>query len=88
MVSGADVPLGHHHACSVHFQHDYGMGIIAYPQDIPDLYVLKCKSALCVHPCRQIAECRVAEYKGKGYAAHGTNIVPIKGTALPFIVAR
>ncbi len=87
MVSGADVPLSHHHASSIHFQHDYGMGIIAYPQDIPDLYVLKCKSARCVHPCRQTAECCVAEDKRKCHAAYGHDIRSAERAALPFIVS-
>ncbi len=87
VVSGADVPFGHHHARIVHFQHDYGMDIIVYPQDIPGLYILESKSACGIHPCRQTAEGRIAEYKSKGYTAHGDNICTIEGTAFSTVVS-
>ncbi len=34
VVSGADVSFGNNHAGLVYFQHDYGMGITIYLQNI------------------------------------------------------
>ena len=35
------IPLGNDHACITHLQHNYGVGIVVHPQDIPDLHVRK-----------------------------------------------
>ena len=40
VVSGADISLGNNHTRLVHLQHNHGMGVIAYPQDISGFYVL------------------------------------------------
>ncbi len=85
MVSGTDVSFGNDDACVTHLKHDHGMGVIVDTQNISGFYVCKCKITLCIHPGRQTAECRVAEYKSKGYAAHGADLLPVKRSALPMI---
>ena len=88
VVSSADVSFGNDHARIAHLKYNHGMGVIAYPQDISDFYVRKCKLTLCVHPGRQTAKCRIAEYKSEGYAAHGTDILPIKGSSMPTVISQ
>ncbi len=87
MVSDTDVSFGNNNACIVHFKHDHGMGIVVYPQDISDFYIFKCKLTCFVHPGWQTAKRLIAEYKSKSYAAHGTNIMPIKSPTFPTVIS-
>ncbi len=63
------------------------MGVVAYPQDIPYLDILECKPARGIHPGRQTAKCRIAEYESEGYATYGGDICPVQGSALPMVIS-
>ncbi len=87
MVSGADVSFGDDYAHIAYFKYDYSMSVIVHPQDISRFYIRKCEPARSVHPARQAAECRVAEYESESYAAHGGDILPVQGSAFPMVIS-
>ena len=87
VVSGADISFSNNYPRITCLKHDYGMGIIVYPQNISSFYIFICKLTCCIHSGWQAAECRVAQYKGKGHASHGADILTVKGSALPVIIS-
>ena len=87
VVARAHISLGNNHARIARLEHDHGMSVIVYPQNISDFYIRKCKLTRRVHPGRQTVECRIAEYKCKRHAAHGADILPVKRSALPAVIS-
>ncbi len=86
MDAAVEVSFGNNHTRITHFEYDHRMGVIIYPQDISDFYILKCKLARCVHSGRQTAKCLIAEYKGESYTAYGNNIHAIESAAIPTVI--
>ena len=84
----AEISFGNDHAGVAHLQYNYGMAVRVYPQNISNLHILIIKFAGCVHACRQRTECLVTEYKGKSDTTHGTDIFPVKSSALPLVISR